>query len=399
MKRQTHLYTLAAIVVGILIGAFSTPLSEKIVGHVIDVFINGLKMLSLPMIFLSITTTVSGMKKAQTAGVLARKVLKYTLLTTVLAATIGLGCFLLLSPHSAGTTHAVTSAGNVGQTYLSFIKKIVPSNVIEPFLENNVLGVAFIALLLSLAILQVGEKERETARSFFNALFQALLKVSSWIIAILPIGIAAFTAQFVHSLFLGEEMGKIGYYAASVVLANLIQGFVVLPLILKKKGISPKHAFRAMLPALSVAFFSKSSNAALPLTLERSQSALGISPQTAKFSLPLCSVINMNGCAAFILITTLFVAASEGIVFSFTQMLMWIPVATLVAVGNAGVPMGCYFLTSALLVGMNIPLHVMGLILPLYTLIDMIETALNVWSDSCVTAVVDREVKLTEVIA
>ena len=107
---------------------------------------------------------------------------------------------------------------------------------------------------------------------------------------------------------------------------------------------------------------------------------MGVSPQTAKFSLPLCSVINMNGCAAFILITTLFVAASEGIVFSFTQMLLWIPVATLIAVGNAGVPMGCYFLTSALLVGMNIPLHVMGLILPLYTLIDMIETALNVWS-------------------
>ena len=85
----------------------------------------------------------------------------------------------------------------------------------------------------------MGQKERETAHSFFNALFQALLKISSWIIAILPIGIAAFTAQFVQSVCQGKEMGAITYYTTSVILANLIQGFIVLPLLLKYRGISP----------------------------------------------------------------------------------------------------------------------------------------------------------------
>lgn len=104
----------------------------------------------------------------------------------------------------------------------------------------------------------------------------------------------------------------------------------------------------------------------------------------------------MNGCAAFILITTLFVSASNGANFSIIQTLPWILISTLAAIGNAGVPMGCYFLTSALLVGMNMPLHVLGMILPLYTFFDMVETCLNVWSDSCITAIVDKEIQETE---
>lgn len=88
---------------------------------------------------------------------------------------------------------------------------------------------------------------------------------------------------------------------------------------------------------------------------------------------------------------TLFVASSYGHSFGAFDYLCWILIATLAAIGNAGVPMGCFFLTSALLIGMDVPLYMMGLILPFYTILDMIETALNVWSDSCVVMVVDKE--------
>ncbi|MCK4934980.1 MAG: cation:dicarboxylase symporter family transporter, partial [Simkaniaceae bacterium] len=103
--------------------------------------------------------------------------------------------------------------------------------------------------------------------------------------------------------------------------------------------------------------------------------------------------INMNGCAAFILITVLFALGHAGVSLTFVQMIPWIFIATLAAIGNAGVPMGCFFLTSAFLVGMNVPLGILGMILPLYAMFDMVETALNVWSDSCITATVDMEVK------
>ena len=103
----------------------------------------------------------------------------------------------------------------------------------------------------------------------------------------------------------------------------------------------------------------------------------------------------MNACAGFILITVLFVAKSYGMTFSVYQMIMWIFLATIAAIGNAGVPMGCYFLTSAFLTSMNVPLYLMGLILPIYTIIDMLESALNVWSNSCICQVVDKEIKET----
>jgi Na+/H+-dicarboxylate symporter len=99
----------------------------------------------------------------------------------------------------------------------------------------------------------------------------------------------------------------------------------------------------------------------------------------------------MSGCAAFILVTSLFVMQQGGVSLTWTAMLSWLLVSVVSAVGNAGVPMGCYFLTLSLMSGIGAPIAVLGIILPIYTIIDMIETAENVWSDSCVTAMVDHD--------
>ena len=101
----------------------------------------------------------------------------------------------------------------------------------------------------------------------------------------------------------------------------------------------------------------------------------------------------MNGCAAFILITSLFVMQNAGFEISLATMITWLLVSVLAAVGNAGVPMGCYFLTLSLMSGIGAPIGLMGIILPIYTIIDMVETAENVWSDSCVCAMVDRDLE------
>ncbi len=142
-----------------------------------------------------------------------------------------------------------------------------------------------------------------------------------------------------------------------------------------------------------MAFLSKSSNTTLPVTMSCATQKAGISQRVASFVLPLCTTINMNGCAAFMLITILFVATSHGIQFSLFDMIVWIFIVTAAAIGNAGIPMGCYFLTSAFLVSMDVPLYLLGAILPLYAFFDMVETALNVWSDFVVAAVIDKELK------
>jgi Na+/H+-dicarboxylate symporter len=97
----------------------------------------------------------------------------------------------------------------------------------------------------------------------------------------------------------------------------------------------------------------------------------------------------MNGCTAFILVTSLFVMQNGGIALTLPTILLWILISVISAIGNAGVPMGCYFLTLSLMSGIGAPVAILGIILPIYTIIDMVETAENVWSDSCVASMVD----------
>ena len=387
---------LLALILGGVLGALSLPFVHHSARVVSELFLNMLKLISLPMIFLAIVSTLTRMKSLSEAGFLLKKIFKYTLVTTLIAAAIGLILFVIIQPVKAGEIVS-SSFTPVEGSYLSFFTKIIPPNLIQPFLENNVLGMTFIATMLSIAIIKLPEEKGRILRDFFGALFDALLKVTSALILLMPIGIFAFTIQFVENIRAEkQQLQQLLFYGACVIGANLIQGFIILPLMLKLKGQSPRRVARGMLPALTMAFFSKSSNATLPLTLDCAKNRLGVSDKTASFSLPLCSIINMNGCAAFILITVLFVCTSQGMTFTLWEMVPWIFLSTIAAIGNAGVPMGCFFLATAFLVGMGVPLEIMGMILPLYSLFDMVETALNVWSDSCITTLVDQEVTVKD---
>lgn len=393
-KLNSSLVSSLALIFGITASFLPYPFIFHTADFVTEIFLNFLQLLSMPIIFLSIIATISKMNNVKEAGLLVKKILKYTLFTTVGAAFIGSLLFLLIKPYKIAQNITYELAASPLETYLTFVKSIIPSNFAEAFLHNNVLGIAFIATILGIAILQLDIPQKSTVKDFFQALFQALLKISSSIIFLLPFGVFFFSIKLGQTLQSNaNDLRSLILYATCVISANLIQGFVLLPLFLKRKGISPLKLMKATLPALATAFFTKSSSATLPISLDCMKKRFKASEKTTDFGLPLCSIINMNGCAAFILITVLFVSSSYGITYNFFQTIPWILIATLAAIGNAGVPMGCYFLTSALLVGMKLPLSLLGMILPLYAFFDMVETALNVWSDCCVTAVVDKEVR------
>lgn len=399
ISMQSPFLILLAMGLGVLTGLSHITLLENTANATSEIFINLLKLISLPIIFLSITSTLSGMKNFSEMKVIGRKVFSYTLATTLLAAAVALILFKLIDPaKTSSLLNVVSSEQSTQQTsYLTYLVAIVPSNIFKAFIDNNVIGIAFVAIFFSFAILSLPTEKKETLHNFFSSLFAAVLKMTGFIINLMPVGIWAFSTILVKELGQNyDHFHGLILYLACVVGANLIQGFIVLPLLLKAKKVSPWKTARGFSKALTLAFFSKSSNATLPVTIRCAEDNLKVTPKVANFSLSLCSVINMNGCAAFILITTLFVAMTNGMVFTNFEMIAWIFIATIAAVGNAGVPMGCYFLTSAFLLGMNVPLYVMGLILPFYTLLDMVETALNVWSDGCVTVVVDKELVALE---
>ena len=383
-----------AVLAGLLAGYFSLPAIDAFAEVTAQIFINLLKLVSLPIIFLSIVSTASGMESLHEIKSIGKRVIKYTLLTTLAAASIALLLFVTISPvrEVDGSALPPSSSSAATGSYVDYLIKTIPSNVVQPFHENHVIGVLFLAILLSAAILALPKENRTTLHTFFSSLYAAIMKVTGWIVMLMPLAVWAFITLFFKDFRQGLEIKNLALYLVCVLLANVLQAAVVLPTLLKLKGISPLRMVRGMMPALSVAFFTKSSSAALPMAMRCAQDNLKMSPKVASFTLPLCTTINMNACAAFILITVLFVSMSSGMLFSPVEQFLWIFIATIAAVGNAGVPMGCYFLASAFLAAMNVPLNLLGIILPFYTMIDMLESAINVWSDACVAAVVNKEV-------
>jgi Na+/H+-dicarboxylate symporter len=389
--------TMISIFIGVLSGLIGFAPMILIAEAISTLFMNFLRLIAAPIVFLAIVATISNMQGFSEMKNLGRRVFSYTLLTTLLAATTALILFLIVDP--AKNIAVVLGADAVTHegSYFSFFLNIIPSNFTKAFLENNVIGIASMGFILGIAILKIPEENKKVVSLFFASIFKAVLKVAEFITFFMPVAIWAFTVLLVVDLTANfGHFHSLMLYLAVVLLANFIQGVVVIPILLKIKGISPLKTAKGARAALTLAFFSKSSNATLPLTMQVAETKLGIRSKIANFSLPLCTVINMNGCAAFILTTVLFVSQVNGLNFSPVAFVLWVFLATLAAIGNAGVPMGCFFLSSTFLIWMDIPLTTMGLILPFYAFLDMCETALNVWSDLAVTAIVDKELRESE---
>ena len=385
---------LLALLLGIISGFSPFPGQEQFAEGLIQLFMNALKLVSLPVIFLSLLVSLIGFKEKGEIKWMGKNVLRYTLATTLIAAAVALGLFLAVAPVGEHPELQVANPQIEGGGYLSYLLNIVPSNVFQPFVEGNVIAVLFLAVALGLALLTTPGKEK--VHAVLRPVLDGLMKITRAICWVIPLSVWAGVVLSFGEFKSGGLFASLSLYLIVIVGANLLQGFVILPIFLKWKGYSPITVFRQFLPALSVAFFSKSSVASIPVAMRCAEENLGVSPRISKFAFPICTTINMNGCAAFILTTALYVSMSHGLTFSPFELAGWVLIATLAAVGNAGVPMGCYFLSSALLASMNVPLEMMALILPFYSVIDMVETALNVFSDGCVTLMVQKKAEVEQ---
>ncbi|WP_353280967.1 dicarboxylate/amino acid:cation symporter [Wolbachia endosymbiont (group B) of Cyclophora punctaria] len=362
-----------------------------------DIFISLLKLISLPLVFLSIVSTILGFKDSIEIKVLLKKTLFYTLLTTIIAAFVALSFYLFIDPVRKNfISNTIESVSDSNHNYFSYLKSLIPSNFVQVFLENNVIGSILIAFLMGGAIISLSKEKQDILHQIFSALFDTLLRIAQGLLKFIPLAVWSFITCFLYELKGGSEFHSLFWYFACIMSANFVQAFVILPLLMWHKGISPIQTMKGVMPALTLAFFSKSSSATLPTTIECVQNQLKVPKKLSSFILPICTTVNMNACAAFILITVMFVAEMNGHTFSLSEMFIWIFLATGAAIGNAGVPMGCYFMATSYLVSMNVPLYIMGLIVPIYTIIDMFETAINVWSDICITQIINKEFKTQE---
>ena len=395
---------IGALVVGAILGLLGISWLNEVMNFVATVYTRLFQLLAVPTIVLAVITTFATFG-SKGSGKIFGHTLTYTLLTTFAAATVGAILYLFIAPgnlpldsvagvdlKSLSQESGISNPLQQQITYSEHILSVIPNNIIKPFLEGNVLSLLLLAFAIGFGLSKLPESENKAVVvKGLLGLQELLFLLIRGLIWTLPLGIVAFSAQLSAQVTAGVVADSIGKYVLVVLGGNVIQFFIVLPLFLLARGLNPIHVLGRMMPAVLMALFTKSSAATLPVTMDTAENRLGIRKNVARFVLPICTTINMNGCAAFILVTSLFVMQQGGTQLSWTTILLWILISVISAVGNAGVPMGCYFLTLSLMSGVGAPIAILGIILPIYTIIDMVETAENVWSDSCVAAIVDKE--------
>ena len=387
---------IAALVVGAILGLLGVNWLNEVMNFVATVYTRLFQLLAVPTIVLAVITTFATFG-SKGSGRIFGHTLTYTLLTTIAAAAVGAILYVLIAPSNLPAGTALECCGAAAAqgpdvTYSDHLLSIIPNNIVKPFLEGNVLSLLLLAFAIGIGLSKLPDSENKSVIvKGLLGLQELLFLLIRWLIWTLPLGIVAFSAQLSAQVSAGVVADSIGKYVLVVLSGNVIQFFVILPLFLLARGLNPIHVLGRMMPAVLMALFTKSSAATLPVTMDTAENRLGVKKNVARFVLPICTTINMNGCAAFILVTSLFVMQNGGTPITWTTILLWVFISVISAVGNAGVPMGCYFLTLSLMSGIGAPVAILGIILPIYTIIDMVETAENVWSDSCVTAMVDHD--------
>ena len=385
---------IVALVVGAVLGLLGLGWLNDVMDFVATVYTRLFQLLAVPTIVLAVITTFATFGSKGSGSIFGRTLI-YTLLTTFAAAAVGAILYVVVAPGNLpaeAISNTQPSDISPQTSFYDHILSVIPNNIIKPFLEGNVLSLLLLAFAIGIGLSKLPESENKSVVvKGLSGLQDLLFLLIRGLIWTLPLGIVAFSAQLSAQVSAGVVADSIGKYVLVVLGGNVIQFFVILPLFLMARGLNPIHVLGKMMPAVLMALFTKSSAATLPVTMQSAEERLGVRKDIARFVLPICTTINMNGCAAFILVTSLFVMQNGGTTLTLGTILLWILISVISAIGNAGVPMGCFFLTLSLMSGIGAPVAILGIILPIYTIIDMVETAENVWSDSSVCAMTNHD--------
>ena len=390
--------TILFALTGILLGLTDSGCCTDIATNITLVFMRLLKMLSMPLIFFSVVAALSKLSQTQEGAYLGRRLALYTFGTTLCAAG-GAAFFyklFLAAPQQAAPAmftqdNPLPPIQPKSYDFSKFLLDAIPDSFLGPFLSNNILSVLFLAAFVVIALRSVPTQSQQALARGFEVIYDLILNMTGKITPFVSIVVGAFTYLFTRDIIVGQaDWSPFFYYTLAILAANFFQGLIILPIMVRTHGASPWQLARAVYPALVFAFFSKSSSATLPLTMQVAEQRAHINKHICQFTLPLCSTVNMNACAAFILISVLHTLALHGQAITYSEIFIWVIIATIASIGNAAVPMGCYFLACSFLAAQDIPLDFMGAILPIYGLLDMVETAINVWSDTCITRCMDQ---------
>ncbi|MCB1137842.1 MAG: dicarboxylate/amino acid:cation symporter [Leptospiraceae bacterium] len=399
-----HWQILAALILGGLYG-FLLPNEAGYITWAGDLFLRALRMIVAPLILCSIISGVAGLKKnlsgeGQTEGSglgrLGLKTLLYYALTSLLAISVGLILVNLVQPGAGMKPPAFSEDSSIEVKPLGdTLKEIIPRNVFQALMQDDMLGIIFFAFLAGAVMLRMESEKGDRLISFFESAFELMMRMTDWIVRFAPLGILGIVAGVVSEKYLEgdllESIKSVGSYMLVVIVALFFHAFVTLFALLRiYGGFNPLRHLKSMSSALLMAFSTSSSSATLPLTMDCCEKQAGISNRTTSFVLPLGATVNMDGTALYECVATLFIAQAMGMDLSLGQQLIVVLTALLASVGAAGIPMAGLVTITIILSAVGIPAEAVGIIITVDRILDMFRTAVNVWSDSCGAAIIAR---------
>ena len=396
---------LAALLLGGILGKVAASYPEELSGFVAvsgwvgAAFLNILKMVIGPLILSSIITGVAGMGSASNLGRIGGKTIGLFLGTTVVAIVLGLFLVNIIKPGIGVNLLADPSANEVvvetlvaeQQNVGEILMDAIPSNITKAFVEDNMLQIIVFAILFGLFTTKIGHEQSKKILDFFSAVFHVMMKLTSAIIKLTPIGILGITVeQVARQGDVGALVSSLLLFLVTVFAGILIHFFVIIPLLLKSFGVKPYRHMKNMSLPLLTAFSTASSSATLPLSMDAVENKSGISNKITSFVLPLGATINMNGTALFECVSVIFLAQAYGVELTMLQQIIVVLTSLLAAVGAAGIPMAGFVMMTVILSAVGLPLDGIGLIMSVNFLPDMARTATNVWGDCAVAAIVAK---------
>ncbi len=399
-SRQTRQILIAVVlgaVVGALINGFKDTLpwlDTVLVGVVFkllgDVFRNGLMLMVVPLVFFSLMAGVASLRNIGELGRVGGKTVVLYMVTTVIAVTIALGLALWIEPGTGVEKALVPMAlPSPPPPLLDQLIAMVPVNPVQAMATMNMLQIIVFSVLMGAAILMAGESGKRVA-SMVNDISEVVLKLVTIVMMFAPIGVFALLASAIADLGI-EQIKKLIVYFLLVLTALTIQLLVVFPIMLRTvANIDPRPWLRKMREVWLYAFSTSSSNATLPVTMRVAEKRLGVHNQVAAFSIPLGATVNMNGTAMMQGIACVFIAQLYGIDLSLVQLITVVGMATVAAIGTAGVPSAGIVMLASVLTQVGLPVEAIGLVLAVDRLLDMARTVVNVSGDAAVSLIVAK---------
>ena len=377
------------ILFGWLIGEPIVPVAEPMQ----DLFLRLLRMAILPLVITSIVSAVIQVGSSKGLGKISLRTITYYLTTSVLAILTGQVLVNVFKPGKGakiGLLETPEGIGVVDQGFGDLLLNIIPENPFEAMANGDVLPVIFFSLLFGFFVTQLKIDQRNLLGNVFQAAFEAMMKLTSFVIWTAPIGVFGIIAGIVARTGF-DAFVSLGKFFLVVIAGLSVHFFITLPLILKYVGkMSPAKHFRGMLSALLTGFSTCSTIVTLPLTLKAVTEVSGASKKAAGFVLPIGATINMDGTALYECVATIFIAQVYGFDLGLAQQGIIVITAVLASIGAASIPMSGFVMLTIILNAVGLPLEGVALILAVDRILDMFRTTVNVYSDSVGAVVISR---------